>query len=120
MKLASKFTLTLVLGIVLVHAGSAIVRAHREEALFHQDITRDSKVLGRALGHAVKREWQTRGERAALDLIDDATDWESGNRIRWVWKLTLPLSGRSNTLLMTVTRGMPPELPFPRTRTPWL
>jgi signal transduction histidine kinase len=85
MKLASKFTLTLVLGIVLVHAGSAIVRAHREEALFHQDITRDSKVLGRALGHAVKREWQTRGERAALDLIDDATDWESGNRIRWVW-----------------------------------
>lgn len=85
MKVTRKFIIALIAGIVLVHAGSAALRVHREVALFHEDIARDSRVLGRALSHAVERAWRTEGEQAALGLIAHATEREAHVRIRWVW-----------------------------------
>jgi signal transduction histidine kinase len=84
-KVATKFTLALLLGIGVVHAGSAVIRIHREQKLFERDVARDSRQLGRALGHAVRRAWQTHGYEEVLSLIDDATDWENLVHIRWVW-----------------------------------
>jgi two-component system NtrC family sensor kinase len=85
MRVSHKLTLTLIVGILLVHAGSAWVRVRREVELFQRDVARDSKVLGRALAHAVEKTWRTDGERVAVQLIEHATERESHLDIRWVW-----------------------------------
>ncbi|HWN69143.1 MAG TPA: HAMP domain-containing sensor histidine kinase [Haliangium sp.] len=85
MKVSNKLTLTLIAGILLVHAGDAWVRIQRLVTLFQRDTARDSLVLGRALAHAVERTWTTGGEHAAILLIEHATERESQLDIRWVW-----------------------------------
>ena len=85
MKVARNFTLALIAGILMTLAASVVVRVKREQTLFEQDVARDSLVLGRALGHAVERTWQTRGEAEALELMHYAAAQESHLEIRWVW-----------------------------------
>jgi two-component system NtrC family sensor kinase len=85
MRVAHKLTLTLIGGILLVHAGSAWVRVQREVGLFEHDAARDSKVLGRALRHAVEKTWSTSGEDAAIQLVAHGNSRESHLDIRWVW-----------------------------------
>jgi two-component system NtrC family sensor kinase len=85
MKVSNKLTLTLIAGILLVHAGDAWVRIQRLVTLFESDTSRDSMVLGRALAHAVEKTWADGGERAAIVLIEHATARESLLDIRWVW-----------------------------------
>jgi two-component system NtrC family sensor kinase len=85
MIVARKFTLALVAGILCVNAGAAVYQIHRERELFEADVARDSRVLGRALGHAVERTWLAHGEREALDVVEHATGRESHVDIRWVW-----------------------------------
>lgn len=92
MNVARKFTLALVLGILLVHIGSGIVRVRREMDLFQRDIARDSKVLGRALAHSLETVWTTNGERDAMALVEHANDRESDVSIRWIWLDTPPSS----------------------------
>lgn len=90
MKLAHKFTLALVVGILLVHAAGVVIRVQRETALFQDDIAQEGRLLGRALGYAVERAWQTQGERDALDIIDHVSKRESHVNIRWVWLHEVP------------------------------
>lgn len=85
MKVARKFTLAVIAAILVVLSTSVVVRVNREQTAFEQDVARDSRVLGRALGHAVERTWQTRGEEEALELIRYATEQESHLDMRWIW-----------------------------------
>jgi two-component system NtrC family sensor kinase len=85
MRVSNKLTLTLITGILLVHMGDAWVRIERLVGLFDHDSARDSLVLGRALSHAVEKTWATGGERAAIVLIEHATEREDHLDIRWVW-----------------------------------
>jgi signal transduction histidine kinase len=85
MRVSNKLTLTLIAGILLVHAGDAWVRIQRLVTLFQRDTARDSMVLGRALAHAVEKTWATSGERDAILLIEHATERESHLDISWVW-----------------------------------
>ncbi len=85
MKVALKLTLALVAGIVVVQIGSAFVRIRREQDLFLDDISHDTRVLGRTLGYAVERTWQSRGEEDALEIIEYATAQEANVNIRLVW-----------------------------------
>lgn len=90
MRVAHKLTLTLIGGILLVHAGSAWLRVEREVELFEDDAARDSKVLGRALRHAVEKTWSTSGEEAAIQLVEHSNSRESHLDIRWVWRDAQP------------------------------
>lgn len=85
MRVARKFTLGLVAGIVLVHAGSAVVRVRREQALFAQDTARDTLLLARALARAVDETWRTRGEARALEVFQHVAEREEQVKLRWVW-----------------------------------
>lgn len=85
MKLARKFTLALILGILIVHAVSGAVRVRREVQLFHEDMVRDAVVLGRALSHAIRHSWETGGEDRVLELMAEASAREDDFAIRWVW-----------------------------------
>ena len=55
MKLTRKFVLGLVIGILLVHAGSALLRVRQVTTLIHADGEKDARILGRALALAVER-----------------------------------------------------------------
>lgn len=85
MKIARKFTLALVVGILVVLTASVVVQVNRELRLFKIDIARDARVLGRALGHAVERAWETNGEEEALELVRHSTRQQDHLQIRWVW-----------------------------------
>jgi two-component system NtrC family sensor kinase len=100
MKIVFKFTIFLIVGILLVHAGSVLVRVRREQAFFQEDISRDSRVLGRALGYAVELAWLIRGEKDAIDIINHANEKESNVFIRWVWLNAKP--GEDNAPSVTL------------------
>lgn len=85
MRIARKFTLALVAGILLVFTASVVVQVNREQRLFKLDIARDARVLGRVLGQAVERTWETNGEEEALELVRRSTQQEDHLQIRWVW-----------------------------------
>ncbi|MFH1132803.1 MAG: hypothetical protein V1754_15830, partial [Pseudomonadota bacterium] len=85
MRVTLKFAFALILGIVLVHGLSVVVRINRERNLFWLDTSRDARVLGRVLGYAVQRAWKNGGESDAMEIIQHATEQEGHVHIRWVW-----------------------------------
>jgi two-component system, NtrC family, sensor kinase len=85
MKISRKLTLALILGILIVLAGNAGFRVHREIRLFESDSQRDSILIGRMLAGAVARVWPSIGEEQALDVVEDANQRESTVRIRFTW-----------------------------------
>ncbi len=85
MKLTRKFVLGLVIGILLVHAGSAFQRVRQVSGLIRADVEKDARILGRALALAVERNWQARGENDALGLLKDTADYSKQAQVRWVW-----------------------------------
>ncbi|MCR9165893.1 MAG: sensor histidine kinase [Nannocystaceae bacterium] len=83
MKIAPKFTLAVVAGVIAVHAVAVAHRVDRESQLFERVAVNDATILGRALGHAVERTWTAHGREAALELIEHAEERESQS-IRWI------------------------------------
>ena len=61
MKLTPKFPLALVAGVLVVQIGFGALRVQRERELFHTDIRRDERVVGKALALAAEREVETSG-----------------------------------------------------------
>lgn len=85
MKLTRKLTVAFVLAVAAVFSLNAVIRVEREGHLFENDIRRDARQMGRALGAAVFQVWGTAGEASAFDLVRHANESESGTLIRWVW-----------------------------------
>lgn len=85
MRLTRKFTLSIVLGILLVHAANAAFRIRREEQHFHDDISRDEQLMGAVLTNATLRVWNHSGEQAALDVVNSAAASSQHLVIRWHW-----------------------------------
>ncbi len=110
MRLTRKLVLGLVLGILLVHSASAVVRVRREIRLLEGDIARDEQVLAHALGLAVERTWSESGERAALDLVEHANARESHIEIRWVSLEDPAGAGLPRRLVEAARAGKPREI----------
>lgn len=85
MTLATKLTLALWAGIVLVHSAAAAFRVHRLNELIARDTAQDSQVLGRALSHAADRAWRTTSQEEAMAMLEHASAREHTVEIRWVW-----------------------------------
>jgi two-component system, NtrC family, sensor kinase len=85
MKIAPKFTLALIAGILAVHTGSAAIRVQREVRLFQHDTSRDTKMLGRAIAYSAENAWRAGGDAEVARLIARATRREHHVSIRWVW-----------------------------------
>lgn len=85
MKVAHKFSVFLVGGILLIHGASAAVWIVREIDQIHEDAARDEKVLGLSLSHAVAEIWRASGEEVALAHLQQASDGQGGVEVRWVW-----------------------------------
>jgi two-component system, NtrC family, sensor kinase len=109
MKIAPKFTLALIAGIVAVHTGSAAIRVQREVRLFQHDTSRDTKMLGRTLAYSAENAWRAGGEAEVARLIAHATRREHHVSIRWIWLDAPPGHEQAPTvaieLLEPLTRG---------------
>jgi signal transduction histidine kinase len=109
MKIAPKFTLALIAGILAVHTGSAAIRVQREVRFLQQDTSLDTKMLGRALAYSAENAWRAGGEAEVARLIARATGREHHVSIRWVWLDAPPGHEQAPTvaaeLLEPVTRG---------------
>jgi len=83
MKLATKLTIALVLGVFLVTAASAYVRTQLEAGLI--DEAKDvQRAMGLTLVAAVEAVWKSDGEPQARRVVKDADDIEPRVDIRWV------------------------------------
>jgi hypothetical protein len=69
MKLVRRLTLYLLLAVGVVFGADTFlsVRSHLE--LFDEDVRRDEKVLGDALGRALELVWRQQGKAIALELL---------------------------------------------------
>src|SRR6186713_3125616 len=84
MKLALRFLLFALLGILLVVAGSTWLNFRREIALFDVDLERDHRVLAHALTPAFVMTWEHEGQAAALRLLSQVNLTEGLLQSRWV------------------------------------
>jgi two-component system NtrC family sensor kinase len=91
MTITRKFTLLLLVGILMAQAASAAIRIRRELALVQREVVNHELSLARVLSGVVVRTWTAHGERAALDLLaKESHDTEF--IVRWVW----PSDGKTN------------------------
>ncbi len=84
MRLTRKFTFALVAGVLVIQASFSVLRVQRLQAMFHLDITREERVLGRALAISAETVAGTSGVDAARSLVQQANLAESHVEIRWV------------------------------------
>jgi len=84
MKLALRFLLFALLGILLVVAGSTALNFRRELGLFDIDLQRDHRVLAHALAPAFLMTWERDGQAAALGLLSRVNQTEGLLQSRWV------------------------------------
>jgi signal transduction histidine kinase len=109
-KLASKLTVALSLGILVVHLGAAGYRVYRENELFRADIGRDARILGRALAYAAEHAWETGGEGEVIKLTEYTTGRHEHTQVRWVWlddRSEVARPANAGAAASSVARGEP-------------
>jgi two-component system NtrC family sensor kinase len=84
MKLALRFLLFALLGILLVVAGSTLLEFRRELDLFDVDLQRDHRVLAHALVPAFLMTWEHDGPAAATNLLGRVNHREGLLQSRWI------------------------------------
>ena len=85
MKLVPKLSLAFIAGTSLILAVNGYLRVQREVTLFESDRIHDDELIGRTLGAATSRVWQSDGEKQALSIVMHAGEKEGRVRVRWVW-----------------------------------
>jgi signal transduction histidine kinase len=84
MKLALRFLLFALLGILLVVAASTALEFRRELDVFDTDLQRDHRVLARSLAPAFLISWEQDGQRAAESLLARINVSEGLLHSRWI------------------------------------
>jgi two-component system, NtrC family, sensor kinase len=84
MKLARKFTLTLLAGMCAVLAVSGYTTIQREVSLFQTDTSRDHALMGGKLALAVSEIWTLSGPERALRFVEEVSRREDTVRVRWI------------------------------------
>jgi two-component system, NtrC family, sensor kinase len=84
MKLALRFFLFALLGILLVVAASTALEFRRELELFDTDLQRDHRVLARSLVPAFVMTWEREGQAAAVNLLGRVNRTEGLLQSRWL------------------------------------
>jgi signal transduction histidine kinase len=84
MKLATKLVAIIVLGIIIILAIDGYIAIRRDTEILEANMKRDSQLMGRALKDLIADVWQKRGQKRALQLIEQADKEEYMVNIRWV------------------------------------
>jgi signal transduction histidine kinase len=92
MRLVRKLTLALLAGFAVIFALQAWLSMDEFAAAYEADITRDHKVMGRALAAAVAASLRDHGPNSAVSMIAEADARELQTEIRWVHLQAPPAS----------------------------
>ncbi len=114
MRLTRKFTLALVLSLVVVLGINGVIRIRRELELFDSDMRRDALVLGHAVARAAAVVWAEAGQERALQVVTEANQRGGHVTLRWLWpaQLDRELSAAARATLMGGGDvGLPPTVP---------
>jgi signal transduction histidine kinase len=84
MKLALRFLLFALLGILLVVAASTALEFRRELDVFDTDLQRDHRVLAHSLAPAFVMTWEHDGQAAATNLLARVNHTEGLLQSRWI------------------------------------
>jgi len=84
-KLAAKLILALTLVILAVISIDASMRVQREIALFENDMRKDARFTGEALGHAVGLAYRDQGPTVGAALVDEIDGMRGDVGVRWLW-----------------------------------
>jgi signal transduction histidine kinase len=84
MKLTTKLSLAVSIGIMLVLSAHAAMRVRRDVERFHEDVRSDHRVLGRSLAAAVELLSAEEGPARARALVSEVNRREHDVTIRWV------------------------------------
>ena len=85
MRLVSKLTLLLMVGICAVLAIDGYLSVQRELDLFDHDMTTDAQLFGRALALTTAQVLATQGEEKAREVLAQASSASDRLQIRLVW-----------------------------------
>jgi len=113
MKLALRFLLFALLGILLVVAASTALEFGRELNVFDTDLQRDHRVLARSLTPAFLMTWERDGQTAAENLLARVNQTEGLLQSRWVPANSpdapAPSLSRTPDGLVQVVQGVGPQ-----------
>ncbi|HME69420.1 MAG TPA: HAMP domain-containing sensor histidine kinase [Myxococcota bacterium] len=84
MRLVRKLTLALLAGFAVIFAIQAWISMREFAEAYEADISRDHRVMGRALAAAVAASLRDHGPNAAVSMIAEADARELQTEIRWV------------------------------------
>jgi signal transduction histidine kinase len=84
-KLAAKLILALTLVTLAVISIDASMRVQREIALFENDMRKDARFTGEALGHAVGLAYRDQGPTVGAALVDEIDGMRGDVGVRWLW-----------------------------------
>ncbi|NIL96342.1 MAG: HAMP domain-containing protein [Planctomycetales bacterium] len=85
MKLAAKFTILLLLGVVTLIAVDGYLAWQREMKFFEQDMRRDAWQLCDGVQEMLVDVWKAGGQQRVLQLIENSNRENRIMRMRWVW-----------------------------------
>jgi two-component system NtrC family sensor kinase len=85
MKLTYRLAGALLGVVLLVLTAQAWWRLSHDLSAFEEDMRRDHRAMGRALGNAISEVWASRGSSEALDLLSRANEREAELTIEWAW-----------------------------------
>lgn len=101
MPLATKLSLALFTGVMVVVMAFSYARLVREARLFDDDMRRDHRMMALTLRPAVLAVWARDGEARALDVVRSTDADRAGVTFRFVW----PFAPDTQALLPSATLG---------------
>ncbi len=85
MRLTTKITLAVLLGVTLIFSAYSYFSIQRERAQLKKNLSRESRHIGESLRVIMVELWKQRGEKDAILFLKKANQGYKQTLVRWVW-----------------------------------
>ena len=85
MRLTTKITLAVLLGVTLIFSAYSYFSIQRERAQLKKNLSRESRHIGESLRVIMVELWKQRGEEDAILFLKKANQGYKQTLVRWVW-----------------------------------
>ena len=85
MRLTTKITLAVLLGVALIFSAYSYFSIQRERAQLKKNLSRESRHIGESLRVIMVELWKQRGEEDAILFLKKANQGYKQTLVRWVW-----------------------------------
>ncbi len=85
MRLTTKITFAVLLGVTLIFSAYSYLSIQRERAQLKKNLSRESRHIGESLRVFMVELWKQRGEKEAILFLQKANKAYKQTLVRWVW-----------------------------------